>query len=450
MSLRDLFRRSFRRPGLAAVASLLVLSGACAHRSPDLTVRGAYQFEDGRLMTVSPSEGPTLRYRDLESGRSQRLYPAAAPRAYQTGPGWASPSPVELEVRFHETGPQVSGLEWQPKDGALQRAEKLRLREEPIRFRSGNLTLSGRLVLPPGDGPHPAIVLVHGSERDAATLFYHEPYIFAAQGIAAFVYDKRGTGGSEGKFVMNFSKLADDAVAAVEEVRRHPAVDPARVGLCGSSQGGWIAPLAATRSDAVRFVLVRYGLSEPPAQEDRDQAFNDLRAAGHGEDVLRQADELVAAVHGVLRTRFEGGWKELKQARRKFRDEPWLDDMQGEVSGDFARRPLWLLRTYGRFRLNRIELDWFYDSIPVLEKMDVPLFWMIAGKDEEAPPEATLATLQRLRSAGRPVEIEVFPDADHGILEFEVKDGERVPTRYAPGYFRSQVDWVRKQVGLQP
>ena len=449
MSARDLFRRL----GFTAAVSLFALSTACAHRSPDLTVRGAYQFQDGRLMTVAPSEGDILRYRDLESGRSQRLYPAAAPRTYQTGPGWASPSPVELEVRFQGTGPEVSGLEWQPKDGtpeSTERAEKLPLREVPLRFRSGDLTLSGRLVLPAGEGPHPAVVLVHGSERTAATVYYHEPYVFASQGIAAFVYDKRGTGGSEGKFVMNFSKLADDALAAVEEVRRHPAVDPARVGLCGSSQGGWIAPLAATRSDAVRFVLVRYGLSEPPAQEDRNQALNDLRAAGHGEDVLRQADELVAAVHGVLRTGLDGGWKELKQARRRYKGQPWLKDLQGEVSGEFIRYPIWLLRTYGRFRLNRIELDWFYDPVPVLEKVDVPLLWMIGGKDEEAPPEATLATLQRLRAAGRPVEVEVFPDADHGILEFEVKDGERIPTRYAPGYFPSQVEWVRRQVGLQP
>jgi dipeptidyl aminopeptidase/acylaminoacyl peptidase len=448
-ALDRLGRRPPRRLGLFAFAAVLALSTACAHRSPDLTVRGAYQFEDGRLMTVAPSDGDTLRYRDLESGRSQRLYPAG-PRTYQTGLGWASPSPVELEVRFQGDGPQVNGLEWRPKAGTSERAEKLQLREEPMTFRSGDVTLSGRLVLPPGEGPHPAIVLVHGSERDAAAVYYHDPYVFASQGIATLVYDKRGTGGSEGKFVMNFDKLADDALAAVERVRKHPAIDPARIGLCGSSQGGWIAPLAATRSDAVRFVLVRYGLAESPAQEDRNEALDGLRAKGYGEAEIRKAEEVVAAVHEVLRSRLGGGWRELKAVKRKYQGEPWLRDLEGEITGAFVRYPAWILRTYGRPRILGIELDWFYEPGPVLEKVDVPLLWMVGGKDEEAPPEITLATLRRLQAGGRPVEVELFPDADHGILEFEVQDGRRVYTRYAPGYFRKQVDWVRRQVGLEP
>lgn len=449
MSAPAFDRRPSRRPGLFAFAAVLALSTACAHRSPDLAVRGAYQFEDGRLMTVAPSAGDTLRYRDLDSGRSQRLYPAG-PRSYQTGPGWANPEPVELEVRFQGDGPQVSGLEWLPKAGAVARAEKLPLREEPVTFRSGGITLSGRLVLPPGDGPHPAVVLVHGSERDAATVYYHDPYVFASQGIATFVYDKRGTGRSGGKFVMNFDQLANDALAALERVRRHPAIDPTRVGLCGSSQGGWIAPLAATRSDAVRFVLVRYGLAESPAQEDRNEALDGLRARGYGEEEIRKAEEVVAAVHKVLRARLGDGWRELKAVKRKYQGEPWLRDLEGEITGAFVRHPAWILRTVGRPRILGIELDWFYEPAPVLEKVGVPLLWMIGGKDEDAPPEVTLAILRRLQEAGRPFEVQVFPDADHGILEFEVRDGRRVTTRYAPGYFRSQVDWVRRQVDLAP
>ena len=37
----------------------------------------------------------------------------------------------------------------------------------------------------------------------------------------------------------------------------------------------------------------------------------------------------------------------------------------------------------------------------------------------------------------------VFPKADHGIVEFERKDGKRVSTRFSPGYFDLMVDWIK-------
>ena len=68
-----------------------------------------------------------------------------------------------------------------------------------------------------------------------------------------FVYDKRGTGKSTGRFTVDFSELADDAIAAVAQARKLLPNVP--VGLMGESQGGWIAPLAAARSP-VDFVVV--------------------------------------------------------------------------------------------------------------------------------------------------------------------------------------------------
>jgi hypothetical protein len=37
----------------------------------------------------------------------------------------------------------------------------------------------------------------------------------------------------------------------------------------------------------------------------------------------------------------------------------------------------------------------------------------------------------------------VFPDTDHGIVEYEQRDGERVYTRYAEGYYPMTVEWIR-------
>ena len=80
-----------------------------------------------------------------------------------------------------------------------------------------------------------------------------------------FVYDKRGTGNSTGRFTVDFSELADDAIAAVAQARKLLAMPDVPVGLMGESQGGWIAPLAAARSP-VDFVVVSYGLAISPLE----------------------------------------------------------------------------------------------------------------------------------------------------------------------------------------
>src|SRR5690606_36340232 len=124
-------------------------------------------------------------------------------------------------------------------------------------------------------------------------------YLLPAQGVAAFVYDKRGTGGSAGEYTQDFHALAGDAVAALAEARRlHPAGFSA-AGFVGASQGGWVAPLARSRSDAV-FVAALHGLAESTLAENGEQVLNVLRAKGHGDDVLVQAREATEATARLI------------------------------------------------------------------------------------------------------------------------------------------------------
>ena len=85
-------------------------------------------------------------------------------------------------------------------------APALSYREEGLRIASGELTLAGRLFLPDEPGPHPAVVLLHGGglrHLNDAPLFYGP--LLATCGVAALVYDKRGTGASGGGGARLFS-----------------------------------------------------------------------------------------------------------------------------------------------------------------------------------------------------------------------------------------------------
>lgn len=438
------------RHGSIIVCFVVVgLVSACAKRHSDIT--GVYQFENGQLVTVSPSEKDTYRYRNLHTGESQRLYPSKGQQGltFHSGPGWASEAPVELVVSFvADSSGSVTGLAWNDKEQPARYAKRVNLCEEHVAFAGGDIDLHGKLVLPAGPGPHPAIVIVHGSEKDAATEAYYEPYLYAAHGIAGFVYDKRGTGKSGGKFTMDFHKLAGDVVAAVNWLKQHNEIDAGRIGLAGYSQGGWIAPLAASQSQGVKFVLVGYGMAESPLQEDWWETLKAIQAKGYSDDDLEKAEEVISGVHAIILSDFSEGWRRLRELKRAYRGEPWVKELDVGMSGAFFKWPRWILTTVGRHFFPP-ELTWDYDPMPVLEQLELPMLWVLGAEDEEAPNQVTIRELERLKQQGKPIEMRIYPNADHGIIEFEVQEGERIYTGFPDDYFQFKVNWVRQQVGAE-
>jgi hypothetical protein len=73
--------------------------------------------------------------------------------------------------------------------------------------------------------------------------------------------------------------------------------------------------------------------------------------------------------------------------------------------------------------------------VPTFEELHIPMLWLVAGKDIEAPPEPTLEILARLRRQDKPVPVVIFPNADHGMQDFEVQSGKRVRTKFADRCF---------------
>jgi uncharacterized protein len=145
---------------------------------------------------------------------------------------------------------------------------------EDISFTSHGATLSGSLVLPEDQPIRAAVVFIHGSGKQTRNLDLGRR--FADAGIAALVYDKRGAGKSGGEYEgqqsvsgQNISLLADDAVAALNALARHPSMKGVSPGLAGISQAGWIAPLAAQRSQGVaKFLLLWSGPVCKVSEED--------------------------------------------------------------------------------------------------------------------------------------------------------------------------------------
>lgn len=424
---------------LAAGAFLAACGGNVEELDPLVTCHvGAYRAPSGIVIDISPLSTDTLRWR-ASDGTTGTLR-QGADGDWTGNVGWtATPHPARFTLGTCDDG-AIEITNHPDLDG---NAAQLNLPVMETEFAGEGETLAGRLVLPPGDGPFPLVVLVHGSEDYSARDFYPMQRLLPALGVAAFVYDKRGSGGSSGDYTQDFHLLAADAAAALAEARRLAGDQLSNAGYLGTSQGGWVAPLAASMSDP-DFVIAAYGLAEGPLAEDRDEVLFSMVEAGYGDDpeAMAGARALAEGAGRLLASDWTEGQAEMAALKDRYRDEPWYDEIEGEFTHEFLVRPIWQLRSAWPFFDQGT--SWNYDPRPVLEGLDIPVLWVLAGDDAEAPSQETQRIVAELQAADLPIDIAVFPTADHGIIEFEMDpDGERVSTRYSEGYFPMLADWAQ-------
>ncbi|HSJ07833.1 MAG TPA: alpha/beta fold hydrolase [Longimicrobiales bacterium] len=201
--------------------------------------------------------------------------------------------------------------------------------EVAVRFASADPTISlaGTLSVPPGAGPHPAVLLVSGSgphDRDAAVAG-HRPFLVLSdhltrRGIAVLRVDDRGVGGSTGVFDdATTPDFALDALGAVRFLARHPAIDQARVGIVGHSEGGMVAPMVAARSDLVAFLVLLAAPGLPMPEVIMQQSAAMLRAEGRPDVEIAANVRAAARLARLVATGPDPATLE-RQARRIFQD----------------------------------------------------------------------------------------------------------------------------------
>ncbi len=408
-----------------ATCATCATCAASAEAPPHACYSGAYKFANDEHVIISPSDEGALRYR-VPDGRSGRLY-ADDDKHFHGGPGWASREPRVSEAVFDECPGER--LEFKLKGGPSGVAHRVPVTRTPATFSSLGNTLYGELYAPAK--PQALVVLVFGSGQDSAVAFNYVQHLLPTYGIAVFVYDKRGTGRSTGRFTVDFSELADDAIAAVAEARKVLAMPDVPVGLMGESQGGWIAPLAAARSP-VDFVVVSYGLAISPLDEDREEVLGELRAKTYDDSVIAKGRELTSITGRVMLSRFTDGLDDLRKFKAAHGEEKWLHEVEGDFTGPLLRSP------DEQFTELRAALGFDaildYDAQAALRRVRTPMLWIVAGKDTEAPPLPTLEFLRALQPAPPQLDIAIFPNADHGILEGDVQSA---------GYHDLLATWIR-------
>ncbi len=311
-----------------------------------------------------------------------------------------------------------------------------------VRFANGPVELAGTIFSPRFGGPHPGVVLIHGSgATDRSHVAGHAKWL-ARNGFSAMAYDKRGTGESGGApdetRYFDFADLAGDAKAALAGLRAQDAVDAARCGLLAFSQGGWVAPMVARSDSDLRFLAIVSGAVATIAEDRLFERGARLAREGFDENDRREVRAMQLVDQATTRDpatfdRFAALWDENEEKgwfRRVYLSEE-------PVAADDEYR-IWY----------RTILD--HDPLPDLERLDVPIYWALGdpAHDRYAPVALTIERLDRL-TAGRAKDYTIasYAGTDHN-LEY-VNGGPAGIWRNATQHWRGpMLAWMKEKTHL--
>jgi dipeptidyl aminopeptidase/acylaminoacyl peptidase len=394
---------------------------------------GDYQMTDSDEVVLVHARGNALFYVHYASGRMGRLFLTEDGR-YISGPTVLAGYPIELTVTFErDAAGTVVGLRWERRGTPIRRAHRRSFYQvEDASFSSQtDVQLSGSLLLPQGAGPHPAVVIVPGSGRVTRDALLPYADSFARRGVAVLIHDKRGTGASTGDYARaGIEELAADARAGVEWLAHHPSINAAQIGLVGTSLGGWVAPLVATRSSHVKFIIIEAAPAVTPAEHERMRVENEMRAD-------RQPPAAVARALAYMDRKFlvgrtGKGWGDLEVLAAQGATEGWVR---------YVSRPT---------SLESLRWNWqhvlSYDPQPVLRQLRVPVLALYGELDRIVQTTFNRKKMeQALRAAGNTdVTVRVFPKANHHFLLAITGGPDEGPLLkgFVGGYFDARVEWL--------
>lgn len=304
-------------------------------------------------------------------------------------------------------------------------------RTEEVRYASGDVALAGLLMLPDARGPVPGAVIIQGSGRSDRTNQWARAIAeeLVRGGVAVLLTDKRGTGASAGDWqTAGFDDLAGDALAGVAALRARPEIDPARVGLAGLSQGGWIAPLAASRSPDVAFVIDVSGAAVSYAEQSFHEMGNTARQAGLSDAGVGEVLALNRAAGQYL---IDGDWAAYERARQHALGSEARPVAEGFPAARDARIWTFLRKSFA------------FDPMPYWIVLRQPVL-VLLGADDERDNVPVAASVQRLErgwaTAGkRNGRVVVIPGAGHSFIDHSTH-------QLIPAFTQALAEWVRTEV----
>ncbi len=330
-------------------------------------------------------------------------------------------------------------------------------REEQVEYehKAAGIKIAGTLTYPDSGGPFPAVILLSGSgpqNRDEE-IFGHKPFLVLSDyltrhGIAVLRSDERGVGGTTGTFKGSTTgDFTEDALAGVAYLKSRDEINPEWIGLAGHSEGGMMAPIAASKSSDIAFIVMMAGPGI---------AFND-----------------------VILGQYELGWKkmglsdedlELNRSWYKRVSEITSMDINNEEIREKVMQLYEDLNEEERTRLNktpeRIEGEiehltepWWryattYNARATLMQVKCPVLAINGSKDMQVAAQENLATIEEALQAGGNGNflVKELEDLNHLFQTADTGDEteySKIEETISPVAMILIANWILQQVGME-
>ena len=308
---------------------------------------------------------------------------------------------------------------------------------------------------------HPAVLLIPGSgpnDRDE-TIWGHRVFLVLAdhltrQGVAVLRADDRGVGGSTGDFSSaTIADFARDACAGVEYLKTRPEIDARKIGLVGHSLGANIAPLAATQSPDVAFIVLMAGASNTLAEGIHLQCQLIYRSEGASEAAIALNQAINEQTFAIIKDEPDDGAAEekIRDVLERFNPEVAKlseeDKRRVELSDplDFAG--------YRGFLSPAMRFDLFYDTREPLRKVSCPVLAINGDKDIQVPSQVNLKGIEEALKAGGNTNYTVkeLPGLNHlfqTAATGAIAEYSKIEETISPSALELISDWIKEQTRI--
>ncbi|MEM7052415.1 MAG: prolyl oligopeptidase family serine peptidase [Acidobacteriota bacterium] len=328
-------------------------------------------------------------------------------------------------------GYQAITLEEDGKVLQGRRAPRLERLDATLEVDGGELAVSLSLPLCPG-GPRPLVVSIAGSGRNTRHNSIFSTF-FLSRGMAVASFDKRDADPlAAGWQEQDLEEIADDASALLTWAAAQPGIDRQRVGIMGSSQGGWTGSMVAAQHPETAFLIVRAGPGVSELETHLYERRQELRAEGlAGKDL----DKALQLSRQIYRRAIAGE----TLASTDPLVAPWLgEDWYRTAFGEGPISQRWSQRWW----------RWAGQNMPVsapphLERYAGAVLWFLGEEDQNVPLVSSHSALSATfsRSPGSDHELVVIPDVGHDFM----LDMPSPRARFAPGFWDRIDSWLAER-----
>jgi uncharacterized protein len=303
-------------------------------------------------------------------------------------------------------------------------------------FISGKNRIACRLYFPKEKGKFPSVVFMHGSGGEGMFANQYLAEYLASKGLITLIQDKQGTGKSTGNWTMaNFDDLTNDYVNAISFLKTFSKVNKNEIGIYGHSQGGTLAPLLATKSKDVSFIIAAASVGDTVYKQDLYRVENNLKSNDFTQPDIQEAMTYYRQWLDMART--GTGFEKLDSLNNASKNKKWVEWVEAPP------KEHWIWKYY--------LATGNYNSLDYWKEVTVPVLLVYGENDQIEDIKTYIYNIDNSQTIGQKYKKDIteiiLPNAQHNLCIFPDKKDKFFWWYLSRGYEDLLTSWIKYRFG---